>query len=415
MNHFWRLLWKETRELLRPRYLLPILLIPVMFIGLGQGIGGIDDAAAGQPDIGILNEDDGEYGELVNASLSQNAAVVYYAESGDPSATIEAVSEAGGDTLIVIPDGFTERIQQRAAGNIGIHSVVRSLSLSGITSSTQIKRQVDQAGTALTLNVTGTTPAMLNPIRPEYTTYLEDKTLENTSPGALSGSFATQFIFIPVVIMFVIIFSGQMVINSMGAEKENKTLETLLTMPVKRSTIVAAKLIGSASIGLLGAALYTVSIYYYQSSFTDGAASAALSLGIVDYAIVGVSLFLSLVGVLALALVLGIFAGDRQGAQMLLFPISILAIVPMFATMFTDVAKLSLPIRAILLAIPFTHPAIAPKRLLLNDTTMVVGGIMYEAIFAIVMIWLAIRVFNSDRLVTGSSGRVGQWLSRLQQ
>jgi ABC-2 type transport system permease protein len=414
MNQFWRLLWKETRELLRPRYLLPILMIPVMFIALGQGIGGIEDATEGQPTIGILNEDDGQYGELVNATISRNASVVYYAEAGDPAAAVETVDKRGGDALIVIPDGFTERIRERTGANVGVHSVVRSLSLSGITSSAKVDSRLQAAGRVLTLNVTGTTPAMLDPVRPEYTTYLEEKTL-NTSPGALSGTFGTQFIFIPVVIMFVIIFSGQMVINSMGAEKENKTLETLLTMPVKRSTIVAAKLVGSASIGLLGAALYTVSIYYYQSSFTDGAASAALSLGIVDYAIVGVSLFLSLVGVLALALVLGIFAGDRQGAQMLLFPISILAIVPMFATMFTDVARLSLPIRAILLAIPFTHPAIAPKRLLLNDTTMVFGGIVYEAIFAAAMIWLAIRVFNSDRLVTGSSGRIGQWLSRLQQ
>ncbi|MFB6200623.1 MAG: ABC transporter permease [Halorhabdus sp.] len=413
MNHFWRLLWKETRELLRPRYLLPILMIPIMFVALGQGIGGIDDAADSQPTIGILNEDDGEYGDLVNATLSRNASVVYYAESGDPSKAVQTVSERGGDALLVIPDGFTERIRNRTTGSVGVHSVVRSLSLSGITSSAQVDNRLQAAGQIVTLNVTGTTPAMLNPIRPEYTTYLEDRTLD-AAPSDLSGSFMTQFIFIPVVIMFVIIFSGQMVINSMGAEKENKTLETLLTMPVRRSTIVAAKLIGSATIGLLGAALYTVSIYYYQSSFTDGAASSALSLGLTDYAIVGVSLFLSLVGVLALALVLGIFAGDRQGAQMLLFPISILAIVPMFATMFTDVAKLSLPIRALLLAIPFTHPAIAPKRLLLNDTTIVFAGIGYEALFAVGMIWLAIRVFNSDRLVTGSSGRVGRLLNRLQ-
>ena len=413
MNQFWRLLWKEVRELLRPRYLLPILLIPVMFVALGQGIGGIDDAANSQPAIGIINEDGGEYGDLVNASLSQNASVVYYADSGDPSTAIETVSEKGGDALIVIPDGFTEHIRDRTAGSVGVHSVVRSLSLSGITSSAQVDGQIRRAGTVLTLNMTGTTPAMLNPIRPDHTTYLEDKTLD-ASPGELSGTFGTQFIFIPVVIMFVIIFSGQMVINSMGGEKENKTLETLLTMPVRRSTIVAAKLIGSATIGLLGAGLYTVSIYYYQSSFAGSAAGSALSLGIAEYAIVGVSLFLSLIGVLAFALVLGIFAGDRQGAQMLLFPISILAIIPMMATMFADITKLSLPIRAVLLAIPFTHPAIAPKRLLLNDTTMVVGGIIYQAIFAVGMIWLAIRVFNSDRLVTGSSGRLGRWLSRLQ-
>ncbi|PSP75080.1 hypothetical protein BRC81_16495 [Halobacteriales archaeon QS_1_68_20] len=55
------------------------------------------------------------------------------------------------------------------------------------------------------------------------------------------------------------------------------------------------------------------------------------------------------------------FAGDRQGAQMLLFPLTVFAVVPMF----TDLSTLSLPLQALLFAIPFTHPIVAPKQLLL--------------------------------------------------
>ena len=52
MNDFLRLVRKEARELLRPRYILPILFIPIVFVGLGQGFGGIDDQLEDEPQVG---------------------------------------------------------------------------------------------------------------------------------------------------------------------------------------------------------------------------------------------------------------------------------------------------------------------------------------------------------------------------
>jgi ABC-2 type transport system permease protein len=205
----------------------------------------------------------------------------------------------------------------------------------------------------------------------------------------------------------------------MGIEKENKTLETLLTMPVKRRTIVAAKLLGSALVGLAAAGIMTFAFVQYQSGITGGNGGgglpAAFSLGALDLALVGVAIALAVVGGLALALVLGVFAGDRQGAQVLLLPLSVLAIAPAFATIFADFTTLSLPLQILLFVIPFTHPVIAYKQLLFGDPTIVYAGIAYEALFAVGAIALVVYIFSTDRVVTAGSSRLGRWLRKLQR
>ena len=112
--------------------------------------------------------------------------------------------------------------------------------------------------------------------------------------------------------------------------------------------------------GLGATLLYTGGIYFYQAPLTAfDQGTTAFTLSPVDYVLIGVSLFFALIDVLGLALCLGLFVGDRQGAQVLLLPISTMAIVPMFATMFTDFDTLSLAPNALLFAIPLTHPIIA--------------------------------------------------------
>lgn len=417
MRSFLRLVWKEMRELLRPRYILPFLFVPILFVAMGQGFGGLEEAATAQPSVGIVNNGDGEYADVVVESYNQSADVVYRGTGVESETALNETRAAGGSALIVIPDGFTERIESGQQGSVELSTVVESVSLSGIASTGNVEEILRNASTLITLQSTGATPAELSPVETTYTTYVKGTSVDQ-SPGVLSGAFTSQFIFIPIIIMLLIVFSGQMVINSMGIEKENKTLETLLTMPVKRRTIVAAKLVGSAVVGLLGAAIFTVALVEYQSGITAGASNslpAQFSLGLTEYALVGVAIFFAVLGALALALVLGIFAGDRQGAQILLFPLSILAIGPAFATMFTDFATLSLPLKAVLFAIPFSHPVIAPKQLMFGDPGIVFLGIAYEALFALASIGLAVYVFNSDRVVTGSAGRLGRWLSKLQR
>jgi len=95
----------------------------------------------------------------------------------------------------------------------------------------------------------------------------------------------------------------------MGMEKENKTLETLLTLPVKRSSIITGKIIASAVVGLLMAVIYMLGFGYYMQSLTTGLevnlADFGLALGVQDYLLVGLSVFVTLLAGLSLCMVLG--------------------------------------------------------------------------------------------------------------
>ncbi|PSQ45919.1 ABC transporter permease [Halobacteriales archaeon SW_7_68_16] len=414
MSDLTRLVRKEVRELARPRYLLPLLFVPVVFVALGGGIGGVEEALTDQPRVGLVVDDDGRYGDLVAASVANATDVVYRDEGVEAATAVERTRAAGGEAVIVIPDGFSERIAEGERGRADLYSIVDTVSLTGVAGPSGARRAITGASGRITLAVTNATPTALSPIETTETTYLRGERIDGPA-SQLTRVFSTQFVFVPVVILLVILVSGQMVMNSMGVEAENKTLETLLTMPVERRTIVAAKLVGSSAIGVAGAALYTVALFYYGSSFAGGGSvPAAFTLSSIDYLIVGVSVALTLIGTLAVALSLGTFAGDRQGAQLLLLPLSVLAVVPMLVTLFSDVTTLSVPIRAVVYLIPFTHPIVAPKQLLFGDPTLVYLGLIYEAVFAAGSVALAVRLFESDRLVTGESGRLGRLLSRLQ-
>ena len=134
-------------------------------------------------------------------------------------------------------------------------------------------------------------------------------------------------------------------------------------------------------------------------------ADFGLALGMQDYVLVGVSLFVALLAGLALCIVLGTFAKNYRSAQALIFPITALAMIAMFTTMFKDFDTLPAVLRVVVFAIPFSHPMMAMRALMMDSYWLVIGGIAYNAAFTVIMVWIAVRIFNSDRLLTGSVGR----------
>jgi ABC-2 type transport system permease protein len=73
-----------------------------------------------------------------------------------------------------------------------------------------------------------------------------------------------------------------------------------------------------------------------------------------------------------------------------------------FVVMFKDFDTIPAVLRVLVFAIPFSHPMMAMRALMLDNYWLVIGGIAYTAVFTVIMIWIAVRIFNSDRLLTGS-------------
>ena len=255
------------------------------------------------------------------------------------------------------------------------------------------------------LEVNSTT--VLAPTFRNETTYFKGIEIRGLPPEDISGILSQQSTLIPIVMMMIIILSGSMVISSMALEKENKTLETLLTLPVKRTYIVAGKIIASAVIGLILAIIYMLGMSTMMTGFYDtgdvSSTGFSLYLSSSDFFLIGISVFVALLAALSLCMVLGTLAKNYKSAQALTFPVTMLALIPMFITMFKDFDTLPLGLKGVLFGIPFSHPMMAPRALLFDDYIMVIAGIIYMFIFALIMIAISVWIFKTDRLLTGST------------
>ena len=218
----------------------------------------------------------------------------------------------------------------------------------------------------------------------DVSTIVDGEVHTGITPSDISNEITSQTLMIPIVIMIIIMMVGSIVISSMGSEKENKTLETLLTMPIKRTSIVMGSMTGTIA-----------------GSSSVNLEDLGMSLDILDWFLIMVSMFLAIVCALGICMILGAFAKNYKSAQTMTMPLSILAMIPMFIIMFTGWYGSGGVLQAITFAIPFSHPMMAMQALMYGDMTLVLGGIAYMAVFALVSILITVRLYNSDILITG--------------
>jgi ABC-2 type transport system permease protein len=226
-------------------------------------------------------------------------------------------------------------------------------------------------------------------------------------PSALSTLMVSQAIAMPVTIMILLTYSMQIAATSVAMEKEEKTLETLLTLPVDRFAILMGKLAGSVLVAGVGALTYMVGFTFYMNSFSSLMSLSAIdlaSLGLVPsllgYLLLGVSLFVTLLSALALAVVLSAFADDVRGAQSLVGYIYPLLIIPALLMMYIDFNSLPTWLRIILFIIPYSHPILASKAVTMGDYPTAVLGIIYVSLFTISIMYAASRLFATEKILT---------------
>jgi ABC-2 type transport system permease protein len=398
---------KEFKELFTIGTLIPIVVIAIVFAFVGQSIGNVQESIEEKPVIGIVDRDDGDFSDIAMAVLMEKGEVIY--DGNDAEEGLEEVREGNGVALLVIPEDFSQSIDANQPGKIEIYWIMKGAGMLDSISSGAVEgliQAVNQGiSTKLIQEDSSFDPALvLAPTTRVETTFFKGKEIEGLSSSQLGNMLSSQSIVIPIVIMMLIIMAGASVISSMGMEKENKTLETLLTMPVRRSHIVVGKIVGSALVGMIMAAIYMIGFSRYMSSFQISDINLAdfgLALSMQDYLLIGVSLFTALLAGLSLCIVLGTFAKNYRSAQTLIFPITALAMISVFITMFKDFDTIPAVLRVFVFAIPFSHPMMAMRALMMDNYSLVIGGIAYTAVFTVIMVGIAVRIFNLDRLLTG--------------
>jgi ABC-2 type transport system permease protein len=404
---------KELKEILTPATILPIIIMAILFGSIGNAIGGIEEELKDKPVLGLIDLDEGPFSDIILKIVYNNSEVVFNSSNlSDKQYGLQRVSDNDGIALILITDNLSENIKNNKIGKIEVYWIMKGAGIldsisSGVVEgilysiNNEISKKIIESNTSVNSSIA------LNPSVRIDTTYFKNREFTGISPSTITNFLSAQSTFIPLIILMIIMMSGGTVISSMALEKENKTLETLLTLPVKRVYIIIGKLSSSAIVGLLLAVIYMIGLGYYMQSFQFGDAinisGIDLSLSTQDLILMGVLLFVTLLSALSLCMLLGTMAKNYKSAQTLTFPIVIMALFPYFITMFKDFDTLPLAFKGILFAIPFSHPMMATRALIFNDYLFVISGIIYVSIFSICTIAILVWIFKSDKLLTGST------------
>jgi ABC-2 type transport system permease protein len=409
---------KEVKELLRdPKILLGMIVVPlIMFPLMGFAVHTSMETAEvsiGTLSMAVMDFDNGPFAEgLINFVKTLNITVVEVNELNFTEA-VNYVQQSDLTGLLVIPSGFSNNITGGIKAELDIYTVFKGKGIAESTSSSALNTLLRTFEGSLVVQKVGEKipeedpKIVLDPITMVERSIFKGKSVDIPS-DALFGLMMSQSVGMPVGMMMLLIFAMQMAATSVASEKEEKTLETLLTLPINRFTILMGKMTGSILVAVVGAVSYIIGFGYYMGAFMEsipvesGVDLAAIGLAptLISYVLLGVSLFVSMLSALALAISVSVFAEDVRGAQALVGPLSTLLVFPMIFMMFADISTLPVPLRILLYAIPFTHPMLTSKIAFTGDYLTAILGIMYVSIFTITVLYIASRLFGTEKILT---------------
>lgn len=417
---FINLLQKELKELINGQMILSLAVILAMLFIMGNitksAINDVTEEAQ-NPKINISDRDDTDFTQnLIEVLKNSGAEIKVFETDGDNYADI--LSENDIKNIVIIPKGFTDSIENGEKPEIITASRMTSAAtLSNISTGTSGAITLIQNCIANTIATeAGMSPEqfelMENPIVLTDNTVVDDKSA-NTSIDSIMNKISMQNAILPIIVFLLIMMTSQSLISSISNEKIDKTLETLLSAPVSRSSIITAKMLAAAVVALINAGVYMIGFSKFiknssiqaenlvsSISVDDALSQLGLNLSVGDYVLVGIQLFMTIMICLSVSIMLGALVNDTKSSQTVIMPIMMLAMVPYVISMLADINTLPMIVRILVYAIPFTHTFSGMSNLMFGNNTIFFGGLIYQIIVFAICMFFALRLFKSDKILT---------------
>jgi len=247
MNNLWALVIKEVKELVRdPKILIGVILMPVLiFPVMGSAIQisqeSVQRAVRGAS-FAVFTDDEGFVTEALLEYLYTNNTVVPI-EAGTLQEALTFFTSIDSNSMVYIPKGYNENITLGKQGGVKIYANLKSLNMAETQSTDLVSNLINiynyyfsitKIQTLLTQQgAIGTATGYRSPITIDYASILKGSVLE-IPPSAIFSLVMSQSIMLPIMVMMMVMFAIQMAATSIALEKEQKTLETLMTLPVNR-------------------------------------------------------------------------------------------------------------------------------------------------------------------------------------
>ncbi len=415
MKKFFVLLKKEIRELLTLQIILPLILIVIVFFFIGKVAGSESQKTEQGRAISVMDLDSSESSRQLIEILTESGFQVEVTGEVDKDIALIKAKESDKKAFVFIPNEFEDNMLQNQQTNLEVFYIIKSFSFMGASRAdlSPVLGAINQAFSNQLIKQAAPNAdlqKLSNPLVVQNHTIVRDKQAD-VAIGQVTGFITSQATFIPIVLMMVITFAASLIATSIASEKENKTLETLLSSPINRNAIVAAKLVAAGLIALVSSGFYLIGLSSYINGLANNPGgnsgvdrTAIEQLGITmntgDYMMLGGVLFLGILVALSIALILGSLAEDTKGAQGVISPLMIMVLIPYFLVFFLDLNTVSAGLRWLVLAIPFTHVFQAAPNIMLGQYQPVVYGMIYLVALFLIFIMVAGKIFSTDKILT---------------
>lgn len=442
---FGNLLKKELGELITKQAVISMVFVLVLFVFMGQIMGHSMEEGFDTSTLNICIKDDSDFTKNVIERIKADKTTELNIVDIQSDNYYDELERLDLKYVVIIPEGYGDTIvNEKKPGQLIFASKVSlgfSAAMSSISSSDAVSTIVDHSADEAMESIYGLTAEdialITSPANTVEFSAANGKSVE-ISAAAVSSIVMMESMIAPFAIFFLLLLASQMIMTAISTEKIDKTLETLLSTPVSRMTVLTAKMVAAIISALLNAVFMIVGFGVYMVSIMGGAMSGAtngeanisdlagmtsvpdagaltdvlstadaisqlgFSLSGVDILLFGLQLFLTLAIGLSISLILGATATDVKSVQTLVMPIMIAVMIPFFVTMFMDFGEMPVAAKVIMFLIPFTHSYIALTNLMSGDMIMYWGGLTYQIVFFAVCMFLAVRMFTSDKLFTMS-------------
>lgn len=424
---FFNLLGKELQELINKQMIISLIVMFVMLNMMSGFMGStMEQLNESEQAIVVCDEDNTDFTAEILAAIESMGVTVSRIDGIYEDRAVMA-EKSGKSSFVIIPEGFTD--------DIFVNSRMGEIEVITTVKSTSVMSQMDTAvnESAITL-ITSTVQNLLlsekydvdveniqffnAPISTKQISIVGEKSAE-VSSSVLINFISTQSMIVPLVIFILVIFSSQTIVTAISTEKIDKTLETLLSAPVSRISVLGSKMLAAAIVSLINAVVYMIGFNGYISSMmvdtsdVVSMASDALSVSAVmselgikmsalGYFLLGLQMFLTILISLSISLILGALVENAKSAQTIIMPITFCAMIPYLVSMFSDIDSLSMPVRMLLYAIPFTHTFNAANNIIFGNMTAFWGGLAYQCVILVICMTAALKIFTSDKIFTVS-------------
>ena len=412
---------KEVKDLLRdPRIyiglIVPIIIMPVMGFAMSAAMeSSIETAVRKGVKVAVLDLDRTQTSMGFLRFANANGLKVFEVKAGTVEKALEELSNYGIRILLVIPRGFESKLSSLEGSKLELYFEVKSVGFGEMGAFSAVEKVVELYSKTLSDTIIssikpGVNPTIVrSPLNVTSYTIVKDRLLDMPPEAVFGQLFMGYGIMVPIVLMIVSIMVAQIAATATAVENEEKTLETLLTLPVSRYEILMAKVIGSTLVAILGTLFSMLGFaLYFQTLFSLQELSGSLRIGATGlpaptpeiYLALCMSLLIVVFFTTSLGVIVGALSSDVRISNSLIGAVIIPIMIPAFLIMYGDVGSLPLALQAFVYALPVSYPMIIAKSMILSELPVeAVYGIPYSAGVTLLLLLLTSRLLVPEKLL----------------